>query len=162
VLQLGRTCKRLHIVMKDDDIWRRLYYQRFVSEEDRRSGKVPVLVDGGIYCKHLDKCGCKKYAPDGDVQDSDDDSDQDDDYVPGSDYYDDYYDYDIECCGETDEECGLFSSWLRVFWAKVRDAKSEADLSRYLEGLFVSFMQEERFNIWNHARAPWWMSSPHF
>jgi hypothetical protein len=161
--------------MKDDDIWRRLYYQRFVSEEARRSGKVPVLVDGGIYCKHLDKCGCKKYAPGGDVHDSDHDNDSDHDrdhdhdvyddrdedsghgHASGSDY-DDYYDNDNGCFGETDEDCGLFSTWWNVYWAELRLMVSTAQLNSEMDRLWNSVLRGEGER--NYVGAPnWWMRS---
>jgi len=184
VLQLGRSCKRLHIAMKDDDIWRRLYYQRFVSEEARRSGKVPVLVDGGIYCKHLNKCGCKKHAVDDDDHDDDHNSDHGDDHDSdhgdgidhshyhdsdheddrGSDY-DDYSDCDDYCTG-MDEECGFFSTWLSVFRAGVRDAKFRAAFNRKMDLFWDSCLNDltgERRMERNYVRGPrWWERSGNF
>jgi hypothetical protein len=153
VVQLGRSCKRLRIVMKDDSIWRSLYYQRYVGEEDRRMGIGPVLVDDGlrIYCKHLNMCGCKKY--DDDRYDYHDyyyvpDSDDDDygefgdrryskyEYDPDNEYhlYDRYYYADY-----SQEDCGLFLTWWSLFWAEVKYRKSREDYYREMERFFESF-----------------------
>ncbi len=154
--------------MKDDDIWRRLYYQRFVSEDARRIGIVPVLVEGRIYCRLLSKCGhLNKFNKQDDSYDDDRDSDHDrdsvHDYDRGYDGYYDYGDYFDDYCTGMEEKCGFFSTWLSVFKAEVRYAKSKADLSRYLDSLYDSFMREERINVRYHVGAPnWWMMSPHF
>ncbi len=128
--------------MKDDDIWKPLYYQQYV-EDDPLIGQVPVLVDTGIYCSQFNRT-CRKNAVHDYVYDDDYYSDygDDDSYCHGSDQDDDYhdsdddsdpdgdYDPDHDC---TEEDCGLFSSWWKLFRAQTKRRSLDRMYDRIFE-----------------------------